>query len=121
MDPLGFGLENYDAVGGWRTMDGKFPIDSSGTLPTGKSFQGAGELKTILRQQPDVFAEGLTEKLLTYALGRGIERSDLPAIKQIVARGAAENYKFSSLLLGIVNSAPFLTQRPETDSIEGKK
>lgn len=111
MDPLGFGFENFDAVGAWRTLDGKFPIDPSGTLPDGKAFRGADELKIILRQQKDTFAEGLTEKLLTYALGRGVDRTDQPAVKQIVARMAANDYKFSSLLLGIVDSAPFQMQR----------
>ena len=111
MDPLGFGFENFDAVGAWRTLDGKFPIDPSGVLPDGKAFRGADELKIVLRQQKDTFAEGLAEKLLTYALGRGLDRSDQPAVKQIVARMAADDYKFSSLLLGIVNSAPFQMQR----------
>ena len=121
MDPLGFGLENYDAVGAWRTMDGKFPIDPSGTLPGGTTFQGVDGLKTILKQQPEAFAEGFTEKLLIYALGRGMERSDRTAIKQIVAHAAAEKYRFSSLLLGIVNSAPFLKQRLELASVKEKK
>ena len=111
MDPLGFGLENYDAVGSWRTMDGKFPIDPSGVLPDGRKFQGAEELKTIVRQQKDAFAVGLTERLLTYALGRGVDRADQPAVKQIVARTATDNYKFSTLLLGVVNSAPFQMER----------
>ena len=110
MDPLGFGLENFDAVGSWRTLDGKFPIDPSGVLPSGQKFQGADELKVILRQQKDAFAGALTERLLTYALGRGLDRTDQPAVKRIVAGMAAENYKFSSLLLGIVNSAPFQMQ-----------
>ena len=111
MDPLGFGFENFDAVGAWRTMDGKFPIDPSGTLPDGKAFRGVDELKAILRQQKDTFAEGLTEKLLMYALGRGLDRSDQPAVKQIVTRMAANDYKFSSLLLGIVDSVPFQMRR----------
>ena len=114
MDPLGFGLENYDGVGSWRTMDGKFPIDASGVLPDGKKFEGAAELRSILTQNKDAFAEGLTEKLLLYALGRGVERSDRPAIKQIVARLAADDYKFSSLVSGIVMSAPFSMPRAET-------
>jgi len=107
MDPLGFGLENYDAVGAWRTMDGKFPIDSSGVLPNGRTFQGAAELKTILKEQKEAFAEGLTEKMLIYALGRGIEREDRAEVRRIVARMATDNYKFSSLILGIVNSELF--------------
>jgi hypothetical protein len=107
MDPLGFGLENYDAVGAWRTMDGKFPIDSSGVLPNGKMFQGAGELKAILKDQKDAFAEGLTEKMLIYALGRGLEPEDRATVRRIVARMATDDYKFSSLITGIVNSAVF--------------
>jgi len=111
MDPIGFSFENYDAVGSWRTLDGKFPIDASGVLPGGKAFQGADELKVILKEQKDVFAKGLSEKLLTYALGRGLDRTDQPAVNQIATRMAAENYKFSSLLLGIVDSAPFQMQQ----------
>jgi mono/diheme cytochrome c family protein len=110
MDPLGFGFENFDAVGAWRTLDGKFPIDPSGVLPDGQAFRGANELKVILRQQKNVFAEGLAEKFLTYALGRGLDRSDQPAVKQIVARMASDDYKFFSLLLGIIDSAPFQMQ-----------
>ena len=107
MDPLGFGLENYDAVGAWRTMDGKFPIDSSGVLPNGKTFQGAVELEKILKDQKDAFAEGLAEKMLIYALGRGLEREDHAEVRRIVARMGTDNYKFSSLILGIVNSPLF--------------
>ena len=113
MDPLGFGLENYDAVGAYRTMDGKFPIDSSGLLPDGRTFQGAAGLKVILRGQKDAFAEGITEKMLIYALGRGVERYDRAAVKQIVTRLAADDYKFSSLVSGIVNSAPFQMENNE--------
>ncbi len=113
MDPLGFGLENYDAVGAWRTMDGKFPIDSSGVLPNGRAFHGAAELKAILKEQGNAFADGLTEKMLIYALGRGIERYERPDVKQIVAGLAANDYKFSSLVLGIVNSEPFQMEKKE--------
>jgi hypothetical protein len=114
MDPIGFSFENYDAVGSWRMMDGKFPIDASGVLPSGQAFRGADELKVILRQQQGIFAEGLTEKLLTYALGRGLARADQPAVKQIVAHMATENYKFSSLLLGIIDSPAFQMQQEGT-------
>ena len=107
MDPLGFALENYDAVGAWRTQDGKFPIDPSGKLPDGKSFQGVDELKAILKSNPDAFASGFTEKLLTYALGRGLERYDRPAVKTIVAHLSADQYRFSTLVLEIVKSLPF--------------
>ncbi len=107
MDPLGFSLENYDAVGAWRTQDGKFPIDASGTLPDGKSFQNAEELIKILQAEKGEFTEALTEKLLTYALGRGIERADRPAVKTIATKVAASQYRFSNLVLEIVKSLPF--------------
>ncbi|HWC00842.1 MAG TPA: DUF1592 domain-containing protein, partial [Bryobacteraceae bacterium] len=83
MDPLGFAFENYDAIGRWRTHEGKFPVDASGSLPDGRSFAGARELKSVLRQDADAFAHCLTEKMLTYALGRGLERYDRPAVQQI--------------------------------------
>lgn len=111
MDPLGFGLENFDAVGAWRTHDGKFPIDASGTLPNGKTFNGPRELKAIVLQQRDAFTEGVTEKILTYALGRGLERYDRPAIKKIAERTAADNYKISTLILEVVRSLPFQNRR----------
>lgn len=111
LDPLGFGLENFDAIGGWRTMDGKFPIDASGVLPDGRSFKGVGELKTILKADRDAFAEGVTDKLLTYALGRGLERYDRPTVRQIARRVAAKEFKFSSLVMEIVNSLPFQYRR----------
>ena len=110
MDPLGFGLENYDAVGAARTQDGKFPIDSSGTLPDGRTFQGAVALAGVLKQERDAFAESLAEKVLTYALGRGLERSDPSAVRRLVERAASNNHKFSSVILGVVNSAPFQMQ-----------
>jgi hypothetical protein len=107
MDPLGFALENYDAIGQWRTHDGTLPIDSSGALPDGKSFSGSAELKTILSSNRQAFAECLTEKLLIYALGRGLEGYDRAATRKIVADLAANDYRFSSLINGIVESAPF--------------
>jgi Protein of unknown function (DUF1592)/Protein of unknown function (DUF1588)/Protein of unknown function (DUF1587)/Protein of unknown function (DUF1585)/Protein of unknown function (DUF1595) len=107
MDPIGFGLENYDAVGAWRTMDGKFPIESSGTLPDGRRFSGSKELKAILKGQSDQFVRNVTEKLLTYSLGRGLERFDRPTVDAISRQVAANDYKFSSLVLEVVKSAPF--------------
>jgi hypothetical protein len=107
MDPLGFGLENFNAIGAWRTQDGKFPIDASGTLPDGRSFRGPQELRAILKADRNSFTECLTEKMLTYALGRGLERYDQPAIKEIVHHVAANEYRFSSLVLEIVDSLPF--------------
>jgi hypothetical protein len=116
MDPLGFGLENYDAIGRWRTMDGKFPVDSSGVLPNGKSFQGPAALKGILKVDKDAFADCVTEKMLTYALGRGLERYDKPAVKSISGKLAAGNYRFSRLILEIVDSMPFEMRRGDGGS-----
>jgi hypothetical protein len=111
MDPLGFGLENFNAIGEWRDQDGKFPIDSSGVLPDGRTFKGPDELKTILRANKDAFAECVTEKMLTYALGRGLERFDRPAIKEVTAKLANNDYRFSTLVMGIVESMPFQMKR----------
>ncbi len=111
LDPLGFGLENYDAIGAWRTMDGKFPVDAAGTLPSGKSFQTPAELKTILKGDREAFTQCLTEKMLTYALGRGLERYDKNAVKSIEEGVSAGDYKFSRLILEIVNSMPFQMRR----------
>jgi hypothetical protein len=113
MDPLGFGLENFDAIGGWRTKDGQFAINASGTLPDGRTFDGPEGLKMILKSQPDAFAECLTRKLLTYALGRGLESDDDAAVKSIVKNVASEDYRFSSLVMEIVKSEPFQKRRRE--------
>ena len=111
MDPLGFGLENYDAVGAWRDKEGSFPIDASGTLPSGESFRGPEQLKAILKSRSNEFARCLTEKMLTYALGRGLEDYDHCAVDKIVERLVAGKYRFSALVLGIVESDPFLKRR----------
>jgi hypothetical protein len=120
MDPLGFALENYDAIGQWRDKDGKFPIDATGQLPDGRKFLGAKGLADILMSDPNAFARAVTEKMLTYALGRGLEAYDRPAVNQIVAGMAADQYRFSSLVLGIVNSVPFQDRRavPQTLTAE---
>ena len=113
MDPLGFSLENFDAVGAWRAQDGKFPIDPSGTLPDGRAFRNADELIGILKTERGAVTEALTEKLLTYGLGRGVERHDRTTIKQIAANVAANQYRFSSLVLEIVKSLPFQRRTEE--------
>lgn len=115
MDPLGFGLENFNAIGAWRTEDGKLPVDASGVLPDGRSFRTVAELKGLLKQDRDVFARALTEKLMIYALGRGLERYDRPTVKEITAKLPASGYKFSSLVLGIVDSLPFEMTNPDGD------
>jgi mono/diheme cytochrome c family protein len=107
MDPLGFALENYDAVGHWRTLDASQPIDATGVLPNGKKFTGSAELKSILAANRNAFAECLTEKMMIYALGRGLEVYDRAATRKIVANLAAHDYRFSTLIEGIIDSAPF--------------
>jgi hypothetical protein len=107
MDPLGFGLENFDAVGAWRTQDGKFPVDATGALPDGRKFNGPEELEAVLREDRDAFTRALTEKLLTYALGRGLERYDRRTIKAIARRVADGDYRFSVLVMEIAQSLPF--------------
>jgi hypothetical protein len=113
MDPLGFALENYNAIGQWRTHEGPFPIDASGVLPNGTKFDGPAELKKILASDRDAFAECLTEKLLIYALGRGLETYDRPATRKIVQQLGANDYRFSSLISGIVDSVPFQMGRAD--------
>jgi hypothetical protein len=107
MDPLGFGLENFNAIGAWRTQDGAFPVDASGVLPDGRAFQTPAQLKTLLLQDRGAFLSCLVEKLLTYSLGRGLERYDKPAQAEIVARLPSQDYKFAELVLDVVNSLPF--------------
>lgn len=114
MDPLGFGFENFDGIGAWRTRDGQFPIDPSGTLPSGQSFQGPAELKAILKARASEFSRCLTEKMLTYALGRGLESYDKCAVDQIGAALAKNNYRFSTLVIEIVKSDPFQKRRTDT-------
>jgi hypothetical protein len=114
MDPIGFSLENFDGVGAYREKDGEFPIDPSGTLTTGENFQGPAELADILATTKKAdFIHCLSEKMLTYALGRGVEYYDRPAIDEIVKQVEKNNDKFSSLILAIVNSTPFQMRRGE--------
>lgn len=108
MDPLGFGLENFDAIGAWRDKDGTLPIDTTGTLPDGVSFKGPAELrKMLVTVRRDDFLRCLTEKMLTFALGRKLEYSDAPAVDQIVDQLKRNDYRFSTLVVGIVRSEPF--------------
>jgi hypothetical protein len=107
MDPLGFALENYDAIGRWRTDEDGIPIDASGSLPDGAKFNGVTELKQALLNRPEIFVTTLTEKLLTYALGRGVAYYDAPAIREIVRDASRNEYRFSSIVEGIAKSKPF--------------
>jgi hypothetical protein len=111
MDAIGFGLENYNAVGAWRTMDGESAVDASGTLPGGKSFKGPAQLRAILKAQKDLFVRNLSEKMLTYALGRGLESTDKCEVDSIAAAVAKNKYKFSALVTAVVQSEPFRKRR----------
>jgi hypothetical protein len=107
MDPLGLALEHFDAIGRWRDKDGKLPIDASTTLADGTAVNGHDGLAAVLKADPMAFAECLAEKMLIYALGRGLDRRDRKTVKTLVQRMAREDYRFSSLVLGIVQSEPF--------------
>jgi hypothetical protein len=113
MDPVGFSLENYDAVGRWRTAEDGQRIDASGGLPDGGKFEGVAGLRRALLARPDVFARTFAEKLLTYALGRGVEWYDQPAIRRMENDARGADYRFSSFILGIVNSTPFQMRRSQ--------
>jgi hypothetical protein len=110
MDPLGFGFENFDAVGAWRARDGKHAIDASGVLPDGSKFNGPAELRKVLLGKKEQFTRCLTEKLLTYALGRGTERSDRCFIEEIAKKTAKDDHRFTRLVIHIVTSDPFQTR-----------
>ena len=108
MDPLGFALENFNGVGEWRTIsEAHTPVDASGVLPNGIKFNGPAELRKVLLSHPEQFANTVTDRLLTYALGRGVEYYDQPAIRKITREAASSNYQWSSVIMGIVNSTPF--------------
>ncbi len=107
MDPVGFSLENFDAIGRWRTLEEGLPVDARGGLPDGSQFTGVAGLEDGLLQRPEVFVTTLTEKLLTFALGRGVESYDAPAVREIVREARLNDYRFSAIILGIVNSTPF--------------
>ncbi len=114
MDPLGFALENFDAVRAWRATDADAPIDATGALPSGVPFDGPGELRDALLHDPSLFVEVVTERLLTYALGRGVEYYDHAAIRAIGRAAAGDGYRFSSLIQGIVESVPFQMRRTQS-------
>ncbi len=111
MDPLGFSLENYDAVGRWRESEDEQPIDASGSFPGGTRFEGVSGLEKALLDRPEMFVGTLVEKLLTYALGRVVEPYDAPAVRKIVRDSRSEGFRFSSLIVGIAESKPFQMRR----------
>ena len=117
MDPLGFALENFDAIGTWRAhSEAGLPIDASATMPGGAAFEGPAGLRRVLLSRGEDFAATVTEKLLAYALGRGLEYTDRPAVRRILRAAAADDYRWSSIVLGIVKSTPFQWRRARADA-----
>jgi len=124
MDPLGFALENFNGVGEWRTAsEAGNPVDASGVLPNGVKFNGPAELRKVLLSHPEQFANTVTDRLLTYALGRGVEYYDQPAIRKITREAEVDRYRWSSLILGIIKSTPFqmsVVKSPATQTTQAQ-
>src|SRR5260370_19560517 len=119
MDPIGLSLENFDAIGRWRTTDGGAAIDAHDTIYNGARVDGPVSLRNIILSHPDQFVRTMTEMLLTYATGRGLEDYDMPVVRSIVRDASGKNYRFSSFVLGVARSAPFqmrLKKLQENDS-----
>jgi len=108
---LGFALENFDAIGRWRTVDVDTPIDSSGVLPDGTQLNGPSSLRTVLLRRPEEFVSVVAERMLTFALGRRLDYYDAPAIRKVVREAARQDYRWSSLILLTVKSMPFQMRR----------
>ena len=121
MDPIGFGMESYNGIGAWRLKDGDFAVDSKGELSGGQKFDGPNELRSALKSRKAVFTRALSDKLLTYAIGRGLERTDKCFVDAITESTAKQNYKFSALVLAVVNSEPFRTKRADGVTMTAKK
>jgi hypothetical protein len=113
MDPLGFALENFDAIGSWRTVDrlASEPIDASATTPAGRQFAGPDDVRASLLERPEQFVQTLTEKLMTYGLGRLVEHEDMPRVRAIVREARAQDFRFSALVRGVVHSDAFRKAR----------
>jgi hypothetical protein len=107
MDPIGFSLDEFDAIGRTRTTDGDVPVDATGALPDGRTIAGINGLRALIVGQPEQFVRTVTEKLLTYAVGRGVEYYDMPTVRGIVRDASASDYSWSSIVLSIVKSQPF--------------
>ena len=114
MDPIGFALENFDAVGKYRNIDDGLPIDPSGVMPDGSKFDGIAGLRQSMLARPELIAHSVTEKLLMYSLGRALEHYDAPSLRKILDASAKDNYRWSSLVIGIVKSTPFQMRRART-------
>jgi hypothetical protein len=111
MDPIGFSMENFDATGVWRTEDSGVPIDASGKLADCTEVNGIVSLRNAILAGPEIFVSTVTEKLMIYALGRGLEASDMPAVRRIVREAAPDNYRLPSLIMGVARSVPFQMRR----------
>lgn len=120
MDPLGFAFENFNAIGGWRDRDGDFAVDPSGVLPGGQTFNGPDELREIMREQKEIFVRCVVEKMLTYAIGRGLEYYDRCTVDDIMVVLKSNDYKFSTLLLEIVKSDPFQNRTTSNLTLTGE-
>ena len=115
LDPLGFALENFDGIGTYRVLDGGAEVDPSGTLIDGTAFSGAATFReALLRRYDTAILTNLTEKLLTYALGRGVEPPDMPAVRQVIREAAPAQHRWSALVVAIAKSAPFQMRRVES-------
>jgi hypothetical protein len=114
MDPAGLSMENFDAIGRWRDAEGDVVIDAAGSLPGGEDFDGVSGLRNALLAHPEVFVNTVTEKLLIYALGRGLDHTDAPAVRQIIKAAADDDYRMSSIILGVVRSTPFQMRRSQS-------
>src|SRR5262249_27835483 len=112
MDPLGFALENFDAVGRWRDLDAGTQIDASGVLPDGTTFKGPAAFRQVLLQQREEIVETLVERLMTYALGRGVEYYVMPAVRQVLRASQAEGTRWSAIVIAIATSEPFMMRMP---------
>ncbi|MFP6764573.1 MAG: DUF1592 domain-containing protein [Planctomycetaceae bacterium] len=113
IDPIGYSLEHYDATGRWRGLAADLPVDATGSLPDGSHFAGVSGLETALLRRPELFVGTLTEKLLTYALGRGVTAHDAPAVRKILRAAQKNNWRLATLIHGIVNSVPFQMRTAE--------
>lgn len=121
MDPIGLALENFDGVGQWRTLDAGFRIDASGQLVDGTPIDGPASLRKALLGRPEAFVGAMTEKLLMYGVGRETRYYDMPVVRAVMRDAARDRYRFSDLVLGIVQSAPFQMRMKEADSVSSRK
>jgi mono/diheme cytochrome c family protein len=121
MDPVGFAMENFDVVGAWRTREPGGPIDASGQLADGRQIDGVVTLRNAILEHPEIFVTTMTEKMMTYALGRGVEASDMPAVRRVVRDASKQDYRFSSIVMGIVKSVPFQMRAAIGDQASGTR